>query len=350
MVLTGLCGLFRKNLGFSRRRPLNRRKGFHLSSHDFSFRRPLHPSSCCPMNLSVAASMVAGGCYLLAYLDYNRGIFAGRTKPNGATWAIWSAIALVSAGSYLTASRDIWESMLPLVNIVPCLGTFFLALIAGKFKRLETIDWLACAVVAVAAILWAACGSAAVANVVVQVAIVIGFVPIWRASWIAPASEHVRPWWMWGFSYSLAAVVVILRWKDQWIDLVSPALCMLLHSSVAIICHLRTRSVAIERSPVALGVLPIEDWAVKGRTEDLERISMAEMTIPQALELAVGHHRCGRLAEAEALYRQVLSQQPNHSEALRLLGLLARRAGRPEVAVELISRAIAIDPRPRGGA
>ena len=71
---------------------------------------------------------------------------------------------------------------------------------------------------------------------------------------------------------------------------------------------------------------------------------MTPMTIEQALGVAVGHHQSGRLAEAEALYRQVLSRSPDHPEALHLLGVLAGQVGRTEVAIELIGRAIAVNP------
>ncbi len=37
---------------------------------------------------------------------------------------------------------------------------------------------------------------------------------------------------------------------------------------------------------------------------------MTPMTIDQAMQVAFGHHQSGRLAEAEALYRQVLAAFP----------------------------------------
>ena len=49
--------------------------------------------------------------------------------------------------------------------------------------------------------------------------------------------------------------------------------------------------------------------------------------------------------EAEQLYRQVLAVQPEHVEALQLLGLLAHQVGKPAVAVELLQQALARDPR-----
>ncbi len=69
-----------------------------------------------------------------------------------------------------------------------------------------------------------------------------------------------------------------------------------------------------------------------------------QMTPRQLLESGASHHQAGRLAEAEALYRQVLEQQPDHADALHLLGVLAGQKGQPGPAEDLIRRAIRIKP------
>jgi len=71
---------------------------------------------------------------------------------------------------------------------------------------------------------------------------------------------------------------------------------------------------------------------------------MPPVTVPQALELALQHHQAGRLAEADALYRQILAVQPNHPDALHLLGLVACQAGHSDAAVGWIRQAIALKP------
>jgi len=68
------------------------------------------------------------------------------------------------------------------------------------------------------------------------------------------------------------------------------------------------------------------------------------MTISQALDLAVRRHQAGQLAEAEAIYRQILAAQPNHADALHLLGVIAHQVGRHDLAVEWIRRAIGVNP------
>jgi tetratricopeptide (TPR) repeat protein len=57
---------------------------------------------------------------------------------------------------------------------------------------------------------------------------------------------------------------------------------------------------------------------------------------------AVAHHQAGRLAEAEALYRQILALDASHADSLHMLGVMAQQNGRYEDAVALIGRAIRI--------
>jgi protein O-GlcNAc transferase len=68
------------------------------------------------------------------------------------------------------------------------------------------------------------------------------------------------------------------------------------------------------------------------------------VTIPQAFQIALRHHQSGRLANAEALYRQILAVQPNHADALHLLGVIAHQAGRHDLATEWIRQAIVLNP------
>jgi protein O-GlcNAc transferase len=56
---------------------------------------------------------------------------------------------------------------------------------------------------------------------------------------------------------------------------------------------------------------------------------------------ALRHHQAGQLPEAERLYRQVLRAVPRHADALHFNGLLAHQTGRPELAIQLIDKAIA---------
>jgi|SRR5579883_1620313 len=68
------------------------------------------------------------------------------------------------------------------------------------------------------------------------------------------------------------------------------------------------------------------------------------MNTAEALARGAELHRAGRLAEAEALYRAVLAQEPRNADALHLLGLIAGAAGQTDAAVALIREAIRVMP------
>jgi tetratricopeptide (TPR) repeat protein len=68
-----------------------------------------------------------------------------------------------------------------------------------------------------------------------------------------------------------------------------------------------------------------------------------ESSYAEVLQVGLERHQAGSLAEAEACYGRVLAIQPNHPEALQLLGIAAHQTGRYALSVELISRAIRQD-------
>jgi tetratricopeptide (TPR) repeat protein len=60
---------------------------------------------------------------------------------------------------------------------------------------------------------------------------------------------------------------------------------------------------------------------------------------------AFRQHQAGALREAEQTYKRVLALDPAHVDALHFLGVLAMQAGRNDIAVEMIGRAISINGR-----
>jgi tetratricopeptide (TPR) repeat protein len=65
------------------------------------------------------------------------------------------------------------------------------------------------------------------------------------------------------------------------------------------------------------------------------------MEILNALE----HHRAGRIMEAVQIYEQILLADPNHAEALHLMGNAAAQLGDADLSISLISKANALFPK-----
>jgi protein O-GlcNAc transferase len=66
--------------------------------------------------------------------------------------------------------------------------------------------------------------------------------------------------------------------------------------------------------------------------------------IARLLSDGLRFQRAGRLKESAEIYRKILSRQPNHADALHLLGFLAHQTGNNEYAEKLIRRAIQVSP------
>ena len=62
------------------------------------------------------------------------------------------------------------------------------------------------------------------------------------------------------------------------------------------------------------------------------------------LTTALQYHQNGCLEEAARLYQTILSVDPHHADALHLLGVVAHQQRDQARTVELIGRAIAINP------
>jgi predicted O-linked N-acetylglucosamine transferase (SPINDLY family) len=62
-----------------------------------------------------------------------------------------------------------------------------------------------------------------------------------------------------------------------------------------------------------------------------------------ALAQAMAHHRAGRLAEAEGLYRSVCNAEPGNARAFHLLGVVSHQLGRPDAA-GLLAEAVRLAP------
>jgi tetratricopeptide (TPR) repeat protein len=74
------------------------------------------------------------------------------------------------------------------------------------------------------------------------------------------------------------------------------------------------------------------------------RNHLVDPAAARTLEQGLQYQKAGRLAEAEGCYRRVLAIQPNHADALQLVGGIACQAGQYDIAAKWISRAIEQNP------
>ena len=71
---------------------------------------------------------------------------------------------------------------------------------------------------------------------------------------------------------------------------------------------------------------------------------MHPVTKEELLQYAAGEHQAGRLQQAEAAYRQLLTADPNQPIVLALYGVLLHQSGRSQAGEQLMRQSLALSP------
>jgi tetratricopeptide (TPR) repeat protein/SAM-dependent methyltransferase len=72
-------------------------------------------------------------------------------------------------------------------------------------------------------------------------------------------------------------------------------------------------------------------------------MNIATRNIDRLFAQAVQHHQAGQLRDADSLYRYILAVEPKHVSSLYNAGLIGVQIGRPDVAADMISKAVALN-------
>ena len=156
-----------------------------------------------------AIGVTAGVILVLKQIPYILSILNGRTRPNRASWTIWTVLGAVALAAYIQTGEtaDLW---VPVVLVIAPLTVTVLALRSG-YSDDGKYDKLALVGGAVALGVWLISGSAAVGLAMALVADFIGTLPTLRKSVLWPSSEHLPTWYL-----SLLGYTVNLFAIQQW--------------------------------------------------------------------------------------------------------------------------------------
>lgn len=150
--------------------------------------------------------LIAGGIGIIAYAPYVRDILARRTRPERASWLIWSLeySVLFAAQIAQGATHSLWLIGLQLLGVLVICG---LSVVygAGRFSRRD-IALLMCAGVSLCA--WYFTNNAALATVLLISVEIIAVLPTVIKTYRDPASETLSTWALIGVAGLLTLPVV----------------------------------------------------------------------------------------------------------------------------------------------
>jgi hypothetical protein len=191
--------------------------------------------------ICIAAGFVAGAMHLAAYAIYFRSAKQGSITPNAATWTIWGLVSILNMATYFAIARDWVLVIMPMMSSLVCTGVWIVLLWQKKLHKLNRTDEMTLSVAILAIVFWIAFRSAAGANVILQIAESISFVPAIGDVRRDPKAEKPLPWFLWGGAYGLLTAVVALRFDGQWVQFVYPVNLLVLHLAVGALSLRRPR-------------------------------------------------------------------------------------------------------------
>lgn len=172
--------------------------------------------------------------HLGGYTLYVWGMVQDRITPNTTTWSLLLLIVVLDFPTYFQGiETDAFiKSFLPLVDCLGVIVVWTFAFTRGKFERPDRWDFMVASCQALTLAIWKIAG-AMDANLMLQVATAIAFVPIIRGVYAWEEVEKPIPWMMWSFSYGLQIVIVYIH-PHGWKEFAYPIVCLVLHFAVGV--------------------------------------------------------------------------------------------------------------------
>jgi hypothetical protein len=150
--------------------------------------------------------LIAGLITLLGFVPYCWAIVKGRTKPNQATWVIWTVVGVLLASSYWAsgARNTLW---VPLSYLIGPVVTMFLAIRYGerKWSRFDRNCLIGAGFSLLLWILFRSPQGALVINMAIDL---LGVLPLARSAWHHPENEDRLGWVLFSLGNSINILAI----------------------------------------------------------------------------------------------------------------------------------------------
>lgn len=123
-------------------------------------------------------------------------------------------------------------SILPAANTFMTVLIFFFTLVTGSLRALSYIDQICFVIGIIAGLLWLIKKSTSSAQILIQIAIVIGFIPTVSNAYHSPTTELWYAWGLWTISFVAQFFAVKYVWKGKYIEFLYPVNMVLWHAIV----------------------------------------------------------------------------------------------------------------------
>lgn len=187
------------------------------------------------INISLVLTVLSSLIFLTFFVLYNKNIINGSVKPNIVSWGLFSLITLINAITYIAFTNDILKGALAFTDFFTCIVITCLILFKGKYFKLTILEKIIIILSIISIFVWWVLNSAVYANLLLQPAYILAFIPTIKNALINPKNESSLVWLMWAFSFLITIIVIIIRWDNNFADIVNSLIAFSLHLTVGLI-------------------------------------------------------------------------------------------------------------------
>lgn len=161
----------------------------------------------------------------------------GNTHPNVSSWTIWSFILVLNFTSYKQTTGNWRKSLFTAVNSMLVIITTLVLLILGNgtFRSLTAVDIMCIVIGVVAALGWWYFKSSRFAQIAINTAIIVGFIPTVIGVAHNPTNESWFPWFILSVTNVTQCFVIKFTGKGGWIEYLNPVNQMIFNGLVFIL-------------------------------------------------------------------------------------------------------------------
>ncbi len=169
--------------------------------------------------LMVIASLVLLSVPVLYLIKTTQGLIT----PNPITFGVRSIVSVMNLVTYfLTTGKDPFKSSVTFASTVGLITILIYSFWRGKFSKVNWFDITSGIIAFMVAILWKFSNDPVIANLCLQSAMLIAFVPAVRGVLAGIAREQVLPWAIATFAYTMMTVALFFDRGTTWQQLVHP--------------------------------------------------------------------------------------------------------------------------------
>jgi len=161
------------------------------------------------------------------FIIYGIQVFSSASQPTAASWFLWSYLSALNAFTYHQDSGKDWsKSGVGIINAFAMISTFIFSIYVGGIGMPPPHDYPILIMGLLASWGWYRCGPWT-AQIMLQIAFTIAFIPTYFDIWQNPLIEKPLPWIMWATSFFIGIIIVGMRWKGRFQEIMYPSIAFL---------------------------------------------------------------------------------------------------------------------------